>query len=59
MPTDRSEIADVLLNNKIYIISEFESGHSASTVEVYDPIVDMWSSVAPLPQPLDHVYSKT
>jgi N-acetylneuraminic acid mutarotase len=23
-------------------------------VEVYDPIADKWTSIAPLPQPLDH-----
>ena len=54
MSSPRSEIADALLNNKIYIIGAFENGHSINTVEVYDPLSDKWSSVAPLPQPLDH-----
>ena len=54
MPKDRSEIAGALLNNKIYIVEGFENGHSNSTVQVYDPIMDERSTVAPLSQPLDH-----
>jgi len=46
MPTPRSEIAGVLLNNKMYIIGGFENGYSTSTVEVYDPALDKWSTVA-------------
>jgi len=45
---DKSEIADVLLNNKIYIIGRFENGHSTSTVEGYAPALDKWSNVVPL-----------
>ena len=45
---DKSEIADVLLNNKIYIIGGFENGHSTSTVEGYAPALDKWSNVVPL-----------
>jgi N-acetylneuraminic acid mutarotase len=55
MPTPRSEIAGVALNGKIYIIGGFdENGLSTTTVEVYDPIADKWTTAAPLPQPLDH-----
>jgi N-acetylneuraminic acid mutarotase len=42
------------LNNKIYIISGFENGHNTTTVEVYDPAANKWSSASPLPQPLNH-----
>src|ERR671922_2880042 len=31
-----------------------ESGQSTTTVEVYDPIADKWTTADPLPQPLDH-----
>ena len=46
--TSRSEIASVLLNNKIYIIGGFENGHSTTTVEVYDPALDKRFTVATL-----------
>jgi len=52
MPKDRSEIAGSLLNNKIYISGWFENGHSTDTLQVYDPIIDKWSTVTPLSQPL-------
>jgi len=63
MPSARSEIAGAVLNDKIYIIGGFddETGRSSSSVEVYDPSINEWSSsvskaatIAPLPQPLDH-----
>jgi N-acetylneuraminic acid mutarotase len=55
MTTARSEITTAVLDNKICVIGVFENGHSTvSAVEVYDPIADRWTTVAPLPQPLDH-----
>ena len=43
------------MNGKVYIIGGFdESGQSTTTVQVYDPIADKWTTTAPLPQPLDH-----
>jgi N-acetylneuraminic acid mutarotase len=43
------------LDNKIYVIGGFENGRSTvSAVEAYDPIANKWTTVAPLPQPLDH-----
>ncbi|HYX55960.1 MAG TPA: kelch repeat-containing protein [Nitrososphaeraceae archaeon] len=55
MPTARSEIVGALLDDKIYIIGGFgESGRSTSTVEIYDPMTNEWSTAPPLPQPLDH-----
>src|SRR3954452_5061992 len=38
----------------IYIIGDFENGCSTSTVEVYDPLSDNWSTVVPLSQSIDH-----
>ena len=67
MPTNRSSISGVALNGKIYIIgggdvlnSKFPIiGNLGMTdkVEVYDPEMNRWDSVAALPQPLDHVAS--
>lgn len=55
MTTARSEITSAVLDNKIYVIGGFENGRSTvSAVEVYDPIANKWTTVAPLPQPLDH-----
>ena len=47
IPTPRSEIAGTALNGKVYIIGGFdETGRSTTTVEVYDPIADKWTSAA-------------
>jgi N-acetylneuraminic acid mutarotase len=63
IPTARSEIAGAALNEKIYIVGGFdETGRSSTSVEVYDPSVDEWTTsintttgaAAPLPEPLDH-----
>ena len=55
MATARSEITSAVLDNKIYVIGGFENGRSTvSAVEAYDPIANKWTTVAPLPQPLDH-----
>jgi hypothetical protein len=54
MPNPTSEITGALLNNKIYIIGEFENGHSTTSVEVYDPVADKWPNITSLSQPLDH-----
>ena len=55
MPTARSEMIGTVLDDKIYIIGGFdESGRSTSTVEVYDPMTNDWTTAPPLPQPLDH-----
>ncbi len=55
MTTARSEITSAVLYNKLYVIGGFENGHSTvSAVEVYDPIANKWTTVASLPQPLDH-----
>ncbi len=55
MPTARSEISSAVLDDRVYVIGGLENGHrTTSAVEVYDPIANKWTSVAPLPQPLDH-----
>lgn len=51
LPIPRSEIA-AALNEKIYIIGDFDEGHS--TCEVYNPMTNKWTNTAPLPQLLDH-----
>lgn len=55
LPTPRSEIAGTVLDDKIYIVGGFDSsGRSTPTIEVYDPMLDEWTQVTLLPQPLDH-----
>jgi Kelch motif len=63
MSTARAEIAGAVLNGKIYIVGGFdETGRSSTSVEVYDPSADKWTTgintttgaAAPLPEPLDH-----
>jgi N-acetylneuraminic acid mutarotase len=55
VPTPRSEISGTVLDGKIYIVGGFDDGgHNTRTIEVYDPVLDEWTQVTPLPQPLDH-----
>ena len=55
MTTARSEITGAVLGSKLYVIGGFENGRSTVyAVKVYDPIANKWTTVAPLPQPLDH-----
>ena len=55
MTTARSEITSAVLDNGIYVVGGFENGRNpVSAVEVYDPLANKWTTVSPLPQPLDH-----
>ena len=50
MPSARQEISTAVLNGKIYVIAGFDAaGNSTATVEVFDPVTNTWSSVAPIP----------
>ena len=56
MPTPRSEIgAGFELDGKIYVIGG-QNVHlkKLDTVEVYNPLLNKWDAVAPLPVALDH-----
>jgi N-acetylneuraminic acid mutarotase len=62
MPTPRSAVAGAIMGDKIYIIGgwNIEDIHpdmhlKTNNVEVYDIINKTWSSVASLPQKMDHV----
>lgn len=63
MPTKRTEVAVAALDGKIYVVGGFEkpslsnvmSASITSSVEVYDPVADRWTSAAPLPVGLHHV----
>ena len=63
MPTKRTEVAAATLDGKIYVVGGFEKPNLGnmlnfaitSSVEVYDPETDMWTSKAPLPVGLHHV----
>ena len=61
MRIPRSEVAGVLLNEKIYIIGGYvmnnETNHPSKTdiVEIYDTKNNTWTFAAHLPLPMDHV----
>ncbi|WHZ28348.1 MAG: hypothetical protein OJF51_003146 [Nitrospira sp.] len=63
MPTKRTEVAAATLEGKIYVVGGFEKPSLGnmlnfaitSSVEVYDPETDTWTSKAPLPVGLHHV----
>jgi N-acetylneuraminic acid mutarotase len=60
MPNPRSEVGSAALNDKIYVVGGYGAKanitHQNVTdiIEVYDSGRDEWSTVASLPQPLDH-----
>jgi N-acetylneuraminic acid mutarotase len=63
MPTKRTEIAAAALDGKIYVVGGFEKPSLANvmnftitpSVEMYDPVIDRWTSKAPMPVGLHHV----
>ena len=60
MTTARSEITSAVLDNKVYVIGGFENGRSPTPeAEVYDPIANKWTVVAPLQQPLNNTTAAT
>jgi N-acetylneuraminic acid mutarotase len=51
----RQECAVVALDGKVYVIGGFDKAASiVADVEVYDPQAGVWTSAAPLPEPLHH-----
>lgn len=60
MPTQRSEMVAATWNGKIYVaggMARTSTGVSiaASTFEVYDPVADVWMTLADMPQGLHHL----
>jgi N-acetylneuraminic acid mutarotase len=63
MPTKRTEVAAAALDGKIYVVGGFEKPSLANvmnfaitpSVEMYDPVIDRWTSKAPMPVGLHHV----
>ncbi|MGH2755755.1 MAG: malectin domain-containing carbohydrate-binding protein, partial [Actinomycetota bacterium] len=49
----RQEVAYVQVNGKFYLAGGLVEG--ATAVEMYDPIAKTWSTVAQLPESLDHI----
>jgi len=49
MPTPRYGLAAAAVNGKIYAIGGSSSGGPRSTVEVYDPGSNSWSTAASMP----------
>jgi N-acetylneuraminic acid mutarotase len=54
MPTARIEMSGVALGQKIYIMGGV-ADKTTDLVEAYDTLKDEWSTVAPLPEKLDHL----
>jgi N-acetylneuraminic acid mutarotase len=54
MPTKRTEVNGVLLDNKIYIIGGSDEKGPTDLVDVYDPETNSWAVASPLPMKLDH-----
>src|SRR5262249_51966831 len=55
VPSVRQEISTAVLDGKIYVIAGFDSsGGNTSTVDVYNPQTNTWSSAAPLPIATNH-----
>ena len=58
MPSERQELATAVLDGKIYVIAGYTGTdfdvRSTSTVDVYNPATDTWSSAHPLPSANNH-----
>lgn len=63
MPNPRNHIAGVALNGLIYAVGGQHLGNEDSgnqvDVDVYDPSLNTWQPVSPLPLPLGHVTAST
>ena len=56
MPTPRTEVVAVAVDEKIFVIGGFDrDGNATDTVEVYDTLNNSWGKVSPLPEKLHHV----
>ncbi len=51
MPTERSDLATVVVNGKIYAIGGRRWGEYVRTVEEYDPVADKWVKKGDMPFP--------
>jgi len=55
IPTPRSEMAIMTLDEKIYVVGGLDETESPlNVVEVYDTNTNSWSTLSPLPEPLHH-----
>ncbi len=55
MPAARQELATAVLDGKVYVIGGFDlRGFSTSTVFVYNPNTNAWSSAQPIPFAVNH-----
>ena len=49
MPTPRSNLAATVIDGKMYIVGGFGSSNVGVALEVYDPVLNTWSTLAPMP----------
>jgi N-acetylneuraminic acid mutarotase len=54
MPTDRSELAAAALGGKIYVGGGLRLTGASNAFEAYDPALDAWQELTPLPAPTHH-----
>ena len=56
MPTPRTEIVAVSVEEKIYLIGGFDrDGRTTNIIEEFDTINNSWNSVSAIPEELHHV----
>jgi non-specific serine/threonine protein kinase len=53
-PTERLEVASVMLRGKLYVAGGLITGGASKAVEIYDPSTDKWSRGPDLPEPVHH-----
>ncbi len=54
MPTRRGALAVAVLDGKIHAIGGAIANVEQATHEVYDPLIDLWETRAPMPTPRHH-----
>ncbi|MDQ6674325.1 MAG: galactose oxidase [Chloroflexota bacterium] len=53
MPTARGEVGAAAVDGRIYVLGAYSGATDAN--EAYDPVLDSWQTLAPLPRSLNHV----
>ena len=56
LPSARQEMPHAVIDGKIYVVGGIDGGRTATNVmEVYDPVLDLWSPAMALPVAMHHL----
>jgi len=58
MPTKRSGLAAVVMNERIYCLGGYDGKNFVSTIESFDPRTGEWQVIIPAPHGIQRFFSK-